>query len=438
MALNLITLDEAARLLGLEPEAVGELRESGKLHGYRDGASWKFKRQDVERLAEERRSGGGDLDSEDSIDLDFGGLSDDDDADAVLLSERELGPTGPSTSSTVIGKPGTYNPDESDIRIVTEEDRARRAASGSDVKLVPQDEGTPGSDVSLVPRSGDSREVASVDDAMRGGGGSDIRLADDEPSGPGLDFGSDVSLGADVMDVDLDDDSLFDEAPAASKGGRQASDSQIDLDADSGEYSIRTGRSDVTRGAADSGISLASPADSGISLEEPVELSGVSEEPFELGEDPLLAMGSDSDSNEVGSMASDDEFLLTPMEEAKDSESDDSGSQVIALDSAADFADSPGGLLAVDDMGASGDFGDVDLGSASLAGGPALAAAPVAVPLGGRESAFTALQVTSLGICWMLLAVSGMMAYDLLRNMWAWQGPYSVNSPLIDFLSGLF
>lgn len=433
MALNLITLEEAARLLSLSGDGVNELREAGKLHGYRDGSSWKFKRQDVDRLRQERSARPEeDAASDAFIDLNFG---EDDDADAVLLSERELGPTGPSTSSTVIGKPGEYNPAESDIKLVTEEDRQKKAAGGSDVRLVAHEEGTPGSDVTLVPRAGDSREVGSVDDpaGLLPTGGSDIRLADDAQAAGGLDLGSDIRL---TDDIDLDADSLFDEpiAPKKPGSGKRAAPSAADDD----EYSIKFDRGDVTRNVADSGISLASPADSGISLEEPVELSGVSEEPFELGEDPLVSLGSDSDSNEVGSLESDDEFLLTPFEEAKDAKEEDSGSQVIALDSAADFTDSPGGLLAVDE-GLGGDFGDVDLGAASLAAGPALAGAPAgAVALGSREAQYSALQVVSLGFCSLLLFMSGMMAYDLMRNMWAWQNERTVASPLIDLIAGLF
>ena len=40
--------------------------------------------------------------------------------------------------------------------------------------------------------------------------------------------------------------------------------------------------------------------------------------------------------------------------------------------------------------------------------------------------------------CAMLLTLSGMMAYDLLRNMWSWNGAYSVNSSLMDMVLGLF
>ncbi len=441
MALNLITQEEASRLLGVTADELSALREAGQIHGYRDGSIWKFKRQDVEQLVETRRNAPAESDSDDFIDLSFG--ESDDDADAVLLSERELGDVGPSTSSTVIGKPGDYNPAESDIRLVTEVDRT---TGGSDVRLAPADDGTPGSDVKVVA-SGDSSVIPLGEEAPSGEGGStfefrgtgsDLGLGEEALSDVPLDLGSDVSLGEDS--IDLDDDSLFGEAEGGSSSlGVQApaSDSVIDLDLGGSDLGLRPGgRSDVTRNAADSGISLASPADSGISLELPIELASA-DEPFELGEDPMLSLSADSDSAEVGSVSLDEEFMLTPLEESADASSEDSGSQVIALDSQADFADSPGALLELDGDTASPsmDFGGVDLGS----GAPlASEGAAMAAPLASREAPYSLLNVISLGGCLLLLGMSGMMVYDLLRNMWSWNGPTPVTSPLMELLANLF
>src|SRR5206468_11934889 len=75
-------------------------------------------------------------------------------------------------------------------------------------------------------------------------------------------------------------------------------------------------------GIGDSGINLAAAADSGLSLEEPLELSS---------ED-----AHSDDSSGSQELASDDDFLLTPMLELDDQDSSDSsGSQVIALDTEA-------------------------------------------------------------------------------------------------------
>jgi TRAP-type C4-dicarboxylate transport system permease small subunit len=54
------------------------------------------------------------------------------------------------------------------------------------------------------------------------------------------------------------------------------------------------------------------------------------------------------------------------------------------------------------------------------------------------ETPYSGLQVTSLVACTVLLILCGWMGYDLLRNMWSWNGAYTVNSSLMDFLVGLF
>ena len=45
-----VELNEAAQMLGMTPEQLVEMRSSGDIHGYRDGASWKFKIEEVERV----------------------------------------------------------------------------------------------------------------------------------------------------------------------------------------------------------------------------------------------------------------------------------------------------------------------------------------------------------------------------------------------------
>ena len=47
---KLIELKEAAEQLGLTPEALTELVDQKKIFGYRDGASWKFKPTEIERV----------------------------------------------------------------------------------------------------------------------------------------------------------------------------------------------------------------------------------------------------------------------------------------------------------------------------------------------------------------------------------------------------
>ncbi len=53
MAKKFIRQNEAAALLGISPEDLLEMRSQGKIHGYRDGAQWVFKSEEIERVANE-------------------------------------------------------------------------------------------------------------------------------------------------------------------------------------------------------------------------------------------------------------------------------------------------------------------------------------------------------------------------------------------------
>lgn len=53
MAERLIPIDEAAAQLGISKDRMNELREEGHLRAYRDQASWKFRAEDIERMAAE-------------------------------------------------------------------------------------------------------------------------------------------------------------------------------------------------------------------------------------------------------------------------------------------------------------------------------------------------------------------------------------------------
>jgi excisionase family DNA binding protein len=50
---NFVTLEEAAKKLGVSTDQLIEMRSRGDIFGYRDGASWKFKPEEIERVASE-------------------------------------------------------------------------------------------------------------------------------------------------------------------------------------------------------------------------------------------------------------------------------------------------------------------------------------------------------------------------------------------------
>jgi hypothetical protein len=55
-----------------------------------------------------------------------------------------------------------------------------------------------------------------------------------------------------------------------------------------------------------------------------------------------------------------------------------------------------------------------------------------------RETPFSAMTVMGLAACTALLAMGGILMFDLLRNMWSWDQPYPVTTTLINSLSGFF
>lgn len=432
MAGKLITMEEAANLLGVTQAEVGELRQRQELYGYRDGGSWKFKQEDVERLAAER-SGGGSVSGGSSPGLSGLDLPVDlgDDSEQVVLSEFELGDSGPG-SSTVIG--GKAKKPDSDLHLTTGSDLnlssglsdlnlsggsdvKQPAAGGSDLNL---SSGT--SDLNLLSDSGLTLDDSSVtkksppkpdndDDLVLGGDsglgimGSDVRLAGDSsvlsgptPSG----IGGSMSAGKTMLTAELAD------KPAPSSVTMKVRDEES-VFGDSG--------SDVTRNVGGSGINLLSPQDSGMLLDD-LDLSGAS--------GLAQSIGDESD------IKADDDFLLTPSMDLGD-DSTDSGSQVIALDGDFGGDDATATLLAGEVPGLSDALGGDSFGGGGYGGAPAMVAGYGTVP----DTHFGVGSVAALAVCAVLMAVTGIMMYDIIRNMWSWDSPMSINSTLMDMIPGV-
>lgn len=211
MARKFVDLEEAAQILGVTPDTLSEMRDRREVHGYRDGSSWKFKQEDIERVKADR-----DAAREEG---EFAEL--DEDPDSILLSEVELGASGESTSSTIIGgKSGKASSPDSDIQLAQPKHDSNvdldaplvieDAASGSDVL-------TTGSGVSPMfddldnldlemPSAADSGISSKIISPEAGGsaaisdpGSSDITLGSDalQLEGSALSFGDDepMSLG---------------------------------------------------------------------------------------------------------------------------------------------------------------------------------------------------------------------------------------------------
>ena len=188
----------------------------------------------------------------------------------------------------------------------------------------------------------------------------------------------------------------------------------------------------------DSGISLVDPADSGLELDEPLELTGQEEESLELGEDDMLTLAEAEGSASGTEIQTDEEFLLTPLEEAGEEES---GSQVIALDTEGDEAATMIGAPVemapmLDEAAAPIGFEAMPMAAEAVAApavdvaeGPAIGPARTRAPYSGM--------VVWLGLFLrMLLVLAGTMTFDLLRNMWTWNG-MTISGTLLDMLKGI-
>jgi hypothetical protein len=147
----------------------------------------------------------------------------------------------------------------------------------------------------------------------------------------------------------------------------------------------------------------------------------------------LLELG-EADMAGATQLKSDDDFLLTPVQEDVLPDESDSGSQVIALDSEEDlssgaFAPASSGMVAMleEDTGEGPMAGMAPAGS--VAAGAALMTAP-AVP----EAPYSMWNVIGLVCCALLLLMTGIVMQDMIRNMWKWDGPEPVTKQLTDSL----
>ena len=448
MAEKLIELNDAAKMLGVTPEQLSEMRSRNEIFGYRDGTTWKFKEREVERVASERaeamagQSGLGQK-SGSGIDSDLDQLFDvaepvsekdpdsDDAIESILVSEEELGESGQSTSSTVIGKAGQQeSPAKNNIELDDEDIADAPTSTGSDIRLATE-EGT-GSDVQLS--SGGSNVLGAGSDVLSSSGQAEAKqpTGSDTAKVSGAEGADDLSLEMGSMklgeQLSLEDD---DDVKLGAGG------SAVDLAAEEGDDDLVLGSgagSDVTLNAGDSGISLASPSDSGLSLEEePLELAGSSVEALELGEDDMITLGEEPTDPETDTqLKADDDFLLTP-DEAEGAEEQDSGSQVIALGSEEydQVTDSMLGSSAPALVAEGATDQAAPAAQAMVGGEPQLA------PELAQEAEYSVWNVVSLTFITLLLMVTGIMMVDLMRHMWSWQQPYTLSSTFMDTIVGM-
>jgi excisionase family DNA binding protein len=428
---NFVPLEEAAKKLGVSADELVEMLSRGEIFGYRDGASWKFKPTEIERVASELMG--------DALDEDPAGSS-------ILLSESELGTSSShgSTIGSAVGSADGSSEKESDVELVAD------PGSGSDVRLVankPADRAQVSSsdddELRLAVSDDDDDELSLAadegDDLLAGQVGSDVELAGSDLSLAGSSaIGSDIPLsdsdrldlsGTEASDVLGGDSDLS----LAGSGELIKGDSDPSIDSELGlslgsdlelsdDGDLVLGGSDLALGS-DSGINLMSPADSGISLED---------EPLDLAASGISGMDLASEGSAVD-FQQDEEFQLSPSGALETD--DDSGSQVIELEDSSEFGDAEVAIPSADGFDA---FADVDSGGLDGGFGETVPTRG-AVIMGAPEVPYSLPQVLSLLGILLLMCLSGILVSDVVRNMWAWtEQESSLTSGFTEMILGAF
>jgi excisionase family DNA binding protein len=404
MAGKFIELKEAAAQLGVTPEQLQEMREAGKIHGYKDGNSWKFKPSELARLSSEfkahRDAAEDDQSFSDSASLsgdDFEQLLSVDDSSeeaaqlqdsSIVIGEDGSEGGGPESSSTVIGKEG-------------------RKGKDSDLRL-----------------AGDARDKGVGDAGSGSGGGKsagddyELKLADSDDL-------SDELAGSENLEFESDEAFLLQEDGDLSLSADSDESEDVVLD-DSGSSED----SALPVGSSDSGIGVTKPSDSGLSLE-----ADSGSAALELPEDEDMISLDDELSaspDDATQLQQDEEFLLSPSDEMFGDESSDSGSQVIALDDSGAF-ESDADVAALDSGEAMLVPEEQDALDVQLEPIDSAVAVSGVIPVAGAEAPeadYTAWNIMALVFVILLLGVTGMMMADIVRNMWGWSGDATATSSL--------
>ena len=190
--MSFLELNEAAEILGVTPETLKEMRSRNEIHGYRDGANWKFKREEIDRVAEALRtaaaeaegselhlrdnlaaaSGGSsklDADLEELVDVhDAAGAS----PESVLDQSAAADPTA---SSTVIGKKELASSEsDEDIDLESSESSVKSPdQTGSGLSFDDDD-----FDISLLDEPDAGASSVLEGSAVGSGFGSELKLVD--------------------------------------------------------------------------------------------------------------------------------------------------------------------------------------------------------------------------------------------------------------------
>ena len=317
MAQKFTGLDDAAEQLGVTKDRLNQLREAGKVRAYKDGTSWKFRSEDIDRLVAEGLPqidpGSSDL----SLDVD----------DLQMSSSVGGSDAAPSKKESKPAKP------DSDLDLAAEELAAEPA---SDLSLDDVDEPTvegldEGSDDALALDNDDTIDINKdsilLSEAELGGvpgrppstiiGKAELDLDADldlSPIDKGAGPASDVKLAPESGLLPIDDDDLALDLPSPSGSFEGLDELEVDLEAESSrilspedvakaQLAAKSSAKGKTSGMSDLGLAPldssaavgASDVNLGSGAGSGVGLSGLSALELDDDDDQVLGEGSGSD-----------------------------------------------------------------------------------------------------------------------------------------------
>jgi hypothetical protein len=389
-----------------------------------------------------------------------------DPSDSILLSDETLGDSAAPPPSTIIGR-SELEAQDADLELVTEDaddgaSDVQLSTGASDVHSagiagsgVLDDNEKEASHASafekleeleidlaaesgriLAPHDADQRHAGAPAGGKKGKEDSDLALKDIELAGQ--------DEGTDPVPEEM-------EKPAKGKKGKEpAASSDLELATDEEDFVLaEAGGSDITLDSGDSGINLVDPSDSGLALDDiPLEMGGSAIlDSLTLGDaadSEIALVGSDvaerpatKGKQQQAALQTDDDFRLTPLGDADDDA--DSSSQVIALDADLGSIDEGGAGILDEDAFAEVGEGDVALAedyAGATAGGFDTGAGYAVAPRTDTE--YSAMNLVSLGSCFVLLLLGVTVMMDMVRNIWSWDSNLALNDSLLDSLLGLF
>lgn len=361
----------------------------------------------------------------------------------------------------VINKLGS----DSDVRLVrsdSDSDVKLTADSDSDVKLTSLD--VTDAEVSLRPvteeggtdhgmslkkkndqNSDSDVKLVSSDSAIVG----DVSLMDDDDDAIAIDFNTDHSRNASVLDDDSvvptgRDSSLLLGESGISLAGPSDSGINLELNDDAGLTLAIDDESGISLDAGESGISLES-AESGISLESAE--SGISLEEDHGGTVPMIDIFADDDAGsthfEVESMPGEDssfDMLSGGATGEIDTLEDSASDAVFNLDDEVEEGVDEFGEdmdLEAEAMDGELDVFDADEAAFDEAGAEGFSAAPVG-RMRSAEAEWGTMTFVGLSIGSVLLVLCGVVMVDLVKNTATAATPNPVSGQILELIGGLF